>query len=338
MNFHQWRKTINTFNKSFEGNNCQAEEWNRNTIDNLPIFNKSNSIWNLQDKYLEDNERAMVLVGSSPCLAEDVDKLKELDENFMIICANSSLRFLLKHGIRPQYVICLDSDVIDIPQHLDCDSTDITLLASSVVCRKAIDNWKGPIWFMPYYSINKDLRRKLRGKLGRKVMGGGNSITQALVVATIIFGSKTVIFVGNEYCLDKSYYADPEAAKQEVLKVLYPVVDVMGRERWTLPALYVYAIWTEKICGDLTPPGFFIDTSFGLLGKDTNAIHNMELGEAIKRVKWAFEQKNLIKQAPNESEKFKILAEISKVTDDNGEVRRYDMQSQRERILQLARS
>jgi len=280
----------------------------------------------------------MVLVGASPCLKDDVKYLKNLGDNFCIICANSSLRFLLSNGIRPDYCICLDSDDVDIPQHLDCDSKGITLLASSVVCKKALDNWKGEIYFMPYYSVPEKLRSKLRHRLGRSVFCGGNSMTQALYVASVVFGSKTVMFVANEYCFDavKDYYADKTAAKQEPLNTIYPCVDYKGRERWTLPALYNYVIWTEKVCNDLTPPGFFIDTSYGLLGKDCRSIHVMPISEAVKKVKEAFEIKVRLNSAKNERQRKKIIKEITPKR-DKSEVQYYNVFEHRERLLQLAR-
>jgi len=337
MNIHQWQKHVRGFNDSFDKDSPTREEWNKNTAENLPRFNADNSIWNLEYKYYQENEKGMVLVGSSPCLERDVEKLKSLDDNFRIICANSSLKYLLRHGIRPHYCICLDSDGIDIPQHLDCDSSGITLLSSSVVCKKALDSWKGPIYFSPYYSINKELRPKLRAKLGRKVMTGGNSITQALITATVIMGSKTIIFVANEYCFDKRYYADKTAAKQEVLNTIHPITDIAGKQRWTLPALYTYAVWTEKVCTDLTPPGFFIDTSFGILGKDTKAIHSIELSKAIDVVKGAFAVSKKVREAKRGSEKLRILKEIIPKHDES-KVLRYNVSEQREKLLQIARS
>jgi len=40
------------------------------------------------------------------------------------------------------------------------------------------------------------------------------------------------MFVGNEYCFDKvrDYYADKDTAKQEQLKTIFPITDVLGRE------------------------------------------------------------------------------------------------------------
>ena len=339
MNLHQWKFNVKKFNESFDGHKEIHDQWNKNTRLNFPRFKKETSIWRLEWKYYRENEKAMVLVGSSARLREDVHKLKDLDDNFCIVCANSSLKFLLANGVKPDYVICLDSDDIDIPQHLDIERDDITLLASSAVCQKALDSWKGPVYFMPYYSVDKEIRSKLRHRLGKTVRGGGNSITQALYVVSIIFGSKTVMFVANEYCFDsrKEYYADKKAAKSETLATLVSCVDILGRERWTQPALYNYAAWTEKICADLSPPGFFIDTSFGLLGKDCPAIHVMELPEAIEKVKHAFKLKDKLNKAKSRESAMRIL-EKEMPKRDESKVYRYNMQEHRQRLLQLARS
>jgi len=340
MNIHQWRAQVKKFNDHFEDHTEIRDQWERHSALNLPRFNKQNSIWNLEDKYFKDKEKAMVLVGASPCLKKDVHKLHELDDNFRIICANSSLKFLLRNGITPDYCITLDADDIDIPQHLDVDTDKVTLLASSAVAPKALDLWKGPVYFMPYYSVSVSLRNKIRRRLGKSIPGGGNSMTQGFYVATVLFGAKTIILVANEYCFDskKNYYADTEAAKQEKLKTIYPVIDVLGRKRWTLPAHYNYVIWQEKVCNDLSPPGFFIDTSFGLLGKDCEKIHKMELSQAIETVKGAFATRNILNNAKTDKERNKLLKELKKKNGPKSDVYRYNLHEQRDRLMQLVRS
>jgi len=338
MNIHQWRSQIKKFNESFENHTEIREQWEKHSEQNLHRLNKKNSIWNLEDAYFKGKEKAMILVGASPCLKDDVHKLHDIDDNFCIVCANSSLKFLLRNGITPKYCIALDADDIDIPQHLDVDTDEVTLLASTAVAPKALDQWKGSIYYMPYYSVSVPLRRKIRYRLGKGIPGGGNSMTQAFYVVTVLFGSKTVIFVANEYCFDskKNYYADTKAAKQEKLTTLYPAVDVLGRNRWTLPAHYNYVIWQEKVCKDLSPPGYFIDTSFGLLGKDCDKIHHMELSEAIEKVKHAFEMRDIL-NSKDEKERVHILEKI-RGQNEQSDVYRYNMHEQRERIMQLVRS
>jgi len=339
MNIHQWRTQIKSFNKQFEKHTDIREQWDENIKENFPRFKKEMSIWNLEWLFYKQ-EKAVVLVGSSPRLAKDVEKLKELDDRFCIICANSSLKYLIRHGVIPDYCICIDSDHIDIPQHIDIDRDDITLLASTVIYGKALDKWKGPVYFLPYYSVDKEMKKKVRRKLGKGVPSGGNSITEAMYIGTIIFGARTVIFVANEYCFDsvKDYYADKQAAKQEKMGIIYPILDILQRNRWTQPAHYIYSQWTEKICADLSPPGFFIDTSFGILGKEKGSVINiMELSEAIEKVKKAFDDAKRLNEAKTEKARDKILKELTP-KNDKSTVYRYNLHEHRERLLQLARS
>lgn len=338
MNIHQWKKQLRRFNKFSDLDERLKKEWNDNTLSNMHRFNKKSSIWATDYRYHGDNEKAAILVGASPCLEKDVLKLKERDENFVIICANSALRFLLKHDIRPEYCICLDSDHLDIPQHLDCDSTGITLLASSAVCEKALNDWKGPIYYMAYYSIDPKIRGKLRYRLGKRMMCGGNSISQALYVSTILWDCHTVIFVGNEFCFDINYYADKDAAKQEKIDTVVSVVDSMGRQRWTLGALYMYSTWIDRFCSQLTPPGIFIDTSFGLIGKDSPGIYKMDLSQALSIVKESFRmKKELNSRGIVQHEQLSELFPVKENVHDKSEVLRYNVHQQQAELLRVAR-
>jgi hypothetical protein len=339
MNIHQWQNQVKKFNLDFDQDPSTREQWNENIKANLPRFKKELSIWNLEWLFYK-KEKAMVVVGASPSLKKDVEKLKKLDDRFCIICANSSLKYLINHGVIPDYCISIDSDDIDIPQHLDIDRDDVTLLASTVTCGEALDKWKGPIYYVPYYSVDKDIKAKVKRILGKGVPSGGNSMTEAMYIGTMIFGSRTLMFVGCEYCFDsvKDYYADDEASKQEKMLIRYPIVDVLGKDRWTQPAHFLYSQWTEKIAADLSPPGYFIDTSFGILGRDRGSVIKvMELSEAIAIVKRALDDAKRLNEAKTDKAKQKILKELTP-KDDNDKVHRYNLQEHRERILQFARS
>jgi hypothetical protein len=87
----------------------------------------------------------------------------------------------------------------------------------------------------------------------------------------------------------------------------------------------------------MSPPGYFIDTSFGLLGRDGDAIHVMELSKAIAMVKKSFMDRDRLNQAKTEEEKLRVLKEwIPK--NEPSKVYRYNLSEHRERMLQLARS
>ncbi len=53
MNIHQWRSQIRKFNEQFEHHTEIREQWEKNSEENLHRFNKENSIWKLEDAYLQ---------------------------------------------------------------------------------------------------------------------------------------------------------------------------------------------------------------------------------------------------------------------------------------------
>ena len=337
MNIYQWKNQIHNFNESFSHNEEVKDKWARNIELNIDKFTKKNSIWNLEDIYLDEKEKAAILVGASPSILDDVEKLKNIDDNFFIICANSSLKILLDHGVKPDYCMCLDGDEVDIPQHLDCDNKDITLLASCVIAPESLAVWKGPIYYQAYYSIPKKYKAKVRRALGKKILSGGNSMSQALFVSTVIFGCRTAIFVGNELCYDEHYYADKTIAKTEIIPAVFPITDIKGRKRVTIPALFTYAMWIDKTCADLTPPGFFIDCSGGILGTTNKAIHPMELSDAIEKVKFAFEKKRELNNTSKEKQNDIIKDLMALNTQKPSEVIRYNFVNRREELWKIAK-
>lgn len=340
MNIHQWKQQIHKFNEAFADNQEVIDNWDRNIKANISKFSKENAIWNLDDLYTGEKEKAAILVGASPSLLEDVEKLKDINDDFFIMCANSALKVLLKHDIKPDYCICLDGDPIDIPQHLDCDNKDITLLATCIISPEALEKWKGPIYYQAYYNVDKEYKSKIRRTLGKAMLGGGNSISQALYICAILFDCRTIIFVGNEFCFDKDYYADSNIPKTETIAALFPIKDNKGRDRQTIPALYTYATWIDKTCRDLTPPGFFIDCSGGLLSTTSNAIHTMELSEAIENVKYAFEKKREVNAASSKKDKVNLILDIAKtneISEENPDIYRYNFAEKREELWKIAR-
>lgn len=294
MNIDQFKQSIKFFNKRHQEATNPIELWSENTERNLPRIKKKDSIWQLENLLKDEKEKAVVLIGASPCLKRDVEKLKALDDNFITIAANSALKFLLKNGFKPDYVIALDGDKTNLVGHLDCDNEDLTLITSNATAPEAIDVWKGKIIWSPYYSIHKHLKSKVRSRLGRTTPCGGNSITAAAVIAYTVFDARLIIFVGSEGCFDKRYYVDKPSVWEKSETMQFKATDSKGRERRTNIPLNLYTQWLEKMAIDL-PECTLVDTSFGLLGVDKNSrIHVMGLSEVIQRVKHSFQKKKEI--------------------------------------------
>ncbi len=295
MDYNQFKEQVIRFNSGFDFDSA-GMLWSENTEKNLARCKKSNSIHCLQGLFKEEQEKAVIVVGASPALKRDASKLKGINKNhFCIIAANSALKFLLKKAVVPDFVIAIDGDKTNIVNHLDVGdiSKDIQLIASNCVAPEIWDVWKGEtIWWTSYYQhLRKELRSKIRYRIGKHIPFGGNSITLAMSIAVLIFDSRMIIFVGTEGCYGNRYYVDKISEWEGEKRVHFPVKDIKGRDRYTNIPLYMYNSFTEQVA-DNSPGVTFIDTSFGLLGIDSKRINVMELTEAINKVNEAFHVKH----------------------------------------------
>jgi SAM-dependent methyltransferase len=293
MNDYQFKDTIGFINDTFTAAAKPQKGWSENTIENLPRIEKEDGVWTLRDSLVNDNEKAVVIVGASPCLKKDVLNLKKLDrKRFCIIVVNSALKVLLKNGIKPDYVIAMDGGDRSILDDLDCDNKDLTLLCSNNVCPKIFKIWKGKSIWIPYYSINRELRPQIRKKLGKTIPFGGNTFSSAMSLAYMVLGAKIFVLVGSELCYDEQYYAHKKSKWEESDATHFLVKDVKGRQRYTNIPLFQYKMWIEKMMTELQKECHFYDTSFGLLGTDCETVHVMPFKETIKEITEAFNIKD----------------------------------------------
>ena len=313
MNEYQFRRLVRFFNDKHMENN-PTEEWDANSLANLHRYNRENSAWRLLDKNLED---AIIVVGASPCLMEDVKKLAKLEEHplrkrFIIIVVNAALKVCLKNGVKPDYVIAIDGNPATIVDDLDCENENLVLLCTNSVAPKVFDVWKGKeVWWLPYYALSKDVSSKVRKKLGRKMPTGGNNFSSAMAFGYGILGARIFIMVGCEHCYDKHYYGHKKSKWEGVSGISHwRTKDIRGKDRWTNIPLWQYKIWIEKMVEEL-PHCVFMDTSWGILGTDNNHIEHEDLTDAIERTIEAFEISEQAKSDPILTEKLRYDAAYS---------------------------
>jgi ubiquinone/menaquinone biosynthesis C-methylase UbiE len=296
MNQQQFSQTIKFFNDKHEEFGNPREEWTENTRQNLPRITKKSSVWNLHGLLEAENEKAVVIVGASPSLLRDMEELKKLDRNhFLVIVVNSALKPLLDNGIKPDFVIAVDGNPRSIVDDLDCDNEDLKLICSNNVCPKIFDVWKGKeIYWLPYYAVDKNVRAKVRYRIGKQIGMGGNTFSAAMAVAYLVFGAKIFVLVGSELCYDKQYYAHKKSKWEKPETSHFVVTDIQGRKRYTNLPLFQYKMWMERMMTTLSNECHFYDTSYGLLGTDCDHVYIMPLKDANKSITDAFNMKKQV--------------------------------------------
>lgn len=293
MNEYQFHNTVKWLNDKFDESNPR-EWWSECTRKNLPLIKKENSVLNYHDLYTGDNEKVMVIVGASPSLKKDIEHLKNLSDQYIIMVSNSAAKILIDNGIMPHYVISIDGDDIIARRDLNFDSSNMTLITTNASSHKVITRWKGKILWAACYAIDQSLKRKVRQLLGRRIPMGGNTSSFATSLAFEVFGARMFIFVGNEYCYDNQYYCHKRSKWEDKGVTHFRTQDVLGRERLTNIPLFQYKMWIEKMVDQLSFCTF-IDTSYGMLGTDSKKLQLMSLPDAIKFIDNSFAMKEAAK-------------------------------------------
>ena len=80
--------------------------WERNIKKNIKYFKSSLKLKDLKNKY---RKKPMVIICAGPSLEEKIGFLKENSKKMVLVSVDTSLRYLIKNKIFPDYVLSLDA-------------------------------------------------------------------------------------------------------------------------------------------------------------------------------------------------------------------------------------
>lgn len=196
-------------------------------------------------------ERTCILVGSSPAIKKQVDVLKRLNHNFILIASNGAYQFLLENDIIPDYVVLIEArnHVVD---DLKGASNGTKLVTSPFVDPEILNNWKGD--YETYMvgggdKINDLILRDWEGKTDIDI-GGGNVINASLLWTYKYLMCRNFIMIGVSLCYYDDYYINKRSTKYvsktfEQTKGFHKAVDMYGEVVDTTSSLLMYKTWLE---------------------------------------------------------------------------------------------
>lgn len=168
--------------------------WINNTFVNLSGLNVHYPINLLENKF--DGKTALVL-GAGPSLKENIEKIKENREKFVIFAVHRTLETLRVNGIVPDFCVIVDADYV---KH--SITNDLKYLSEiNVISDIKSDTFikKLPFKnFFTYYSSNSTFAQKLEIKLSNLIKTletGGTSAICAYRCAKFM-GCKNIVFAG----------------------------------------------------------------------------------------------------------------------------------------------
>jgi hypothetical protein len=152
--------------------------------------------------------RTAVVIGAGPSLDGNYNHLKKFQDrgDLAYIAADMALRPLMKHGIRPRYVISCETSPVDFFGGID--TSRMHLIAFSCMSHANIQRWRGDISFYNWM-MHEPPYRALWETAGLDlgfVATGNLVITQAVAFA-MGCGIKGLVMAGNDLGFSDRFYA-----------------------------------------------------------------------------------------------------------------------------------
>lgn len=249
-----------------------SKQWLINTLENISTINSTNAylLSDIENKFVG---QTALIAAAGPSLSDNITKILENRDKFVVIAVNKVAEYLVQHGINPDFVV-----------HLDARNAEKTLLGikgmlPSINCitdiRSDINVFKlGFKKVFVNFSDSDFFIKKLAKKNSylRFYESGGSAATFALVAA-IKLGFSKIIFAGLDLAFkDNVIYSYGETMNRllqneilvdNVRKNLVTVKSVTGENVYTREDYQAYIQHFATILKDLNYTEVYNITSFG---------------------------------------------------------------------------
>ncbi|MCF7958587.1 MAG: DUF115 domain-containing protein, partial [Phycisphaerae bacterium] len=189
----------------------------RNILNNLPTYVATSSVEILKNRF---KGYPAVIVSAGPSLQRNIDTLKAIRDNVVVIAVQTTLKPLLKKGIVPDFVTSLDYHEISKRFFDDLDEYDLSnvhLVAEPKATWHVIDAYQGR---GPISLLGSDIAKLALGDL----KDHHDHITAGATVAHLAFylaeyiGAEPAIFIGQDLGYTNNVYYSPGNALHDVWK------------------------------------------------------------------------------------------------------------------------
>lgn len=185
----------------------------RNLSLNLPYYSAGADVNDLADAA---KGYPAICVGAGPSLARNIDLLKDprARANVVLISAQTMLKPLLAHGIRPDFVTALDYHEISRRFYEGLpDLPDVTLVIEPLVHPVVVDSFPGPVRTSSSQFLNALLGEHARP---RKSIPAGATVSHLSFYLAQHLGCDPIILVGMDLGFSDGLYYFPGTAIHEV--------------------------------------------------------------------------------------------------------------------------
>ncbi len=171
--------------------------WLKNFIKNLDVASNLPSISIFKDAFLGFSS---IVFAAGPSLDEHIQELKTLQNEFIIIAVDTSLKALLEGGISPDFVLLMDGQYLNYLHIAGVNATSSILITELAVYPSVFySNFKAKCLVSTFFPLGKYIEENSNESLS----AGGSVATTAWDFARFI-GCKPIIMAGFDLAFTKN--------------------------------------------------------------------------------------------------------------------------------------
>lgn len=232
-----------------------------NTKDNELIrenYNYNNNLpcENVSIFYNSVTTKPIIIVSGGPSLDYNIDELKKVNDKVFIFSTGRTLKTLIDKGIRVDMFCMIDAKPWMYKQIEGLEDLDIPFVFLNTTSYEAVTRYNGP----KYRAYSMDSPKEKEGRIET-----GGSVATAMVDLAIRFGTKQIIFIGQDLAYT-NYVTHCENAmgKQKVTGThLRQVMSIQGEYIPTTDTLLSYKYWIEQKIRKTPTVDFINSTEMG---------------------------------------------------------------------------
>lgn len=169
--------------------------FNVNYYSNVDVF--AGSLSELKKVQTEKNKDGQfIVVAAGPSLNKQMDYLREVQNEKIIVAVDGALKKLLANGIKPDYVTAIDPNksLMHYLDGIEDQTEDITLIADSVTYWEYINHYRGPV----YRVICADCKLNISDKAKFDIpdLGYHGTVSGLAIEVAAYFGAKIIELIG----------------------------------------------------------------------------------------------------------------------------------------------
>lgn len=261
-----------------------SRRWFETLMNNLPYIVEGVPAEVYENKY---KDKPVVIVSAGPSLEKNIDELKKIDKDMLILTGGRTLRSLIDKGIDIDLLAVIDPNEVS---YLLCkdyiEDLNKPLLFYEGSSDKVVAAHKGQKLFFTYNDFIKDI-----AEFDMKELKAGGSIAHVLTAYAIMLGCNPIIFIGQDlaYTNEKSHATiaqnrDGKKGFKELKRDddIY-IEGIDGNPIRTSLALNEYRRALEVMINDNKDNAMFINATEG--GAKIKGTIQMTLKEAIEKYK-----------------------------------------------------